>query len=120
MEKLLIEISPTSSSMSPPTLNHPKNSILPIVSETFLVVTIFFIFSISIGPISDFLYKNRRYLFNFKSYKKDICHQCNGCHYFESNPYLKCSIHPITVLTEDAIDCTDYAPVYKIKSKKIK
>jgi hypothetical protein len=111
MEKFLIEIPPTSS----PTINHQKTSALLFISETFLMVTIFFVFSVLLVPVSSFLYKNRRYLFNFKSRKKAICHQCNTCHYFKSNPYLKCSIHPMTVLTEEAIECTDYVPCQKTK-----
>ena len=34
--------------------------------------------------------------------------QCYGCHYFSSNPYLKCSLHPDNVLTDRAVDCRDY------------
>ncbi len=110
MEKLLVEIVP----FSPAPIAPQKPSNLLFISEAFFVVTIFLIFSILIAPVSNFLFKNRRYLFNFKSYKKVACHQCNTCQYFGSNPYLKCSIHPITVLTEDAIDCIDYESSQKI------
>ena len=34
--------------------------------------------------------------------------QCYDCHYFSPNPYLKCSLHPDTVMTERAVDCRDY------------
>jgi hypothetical protein len=33
---------------------------------------------------------------------------CQRCQYFHHNLYLKCAIHPDTVLTEDSIDCKDY------------
>jgi hypothetical protein len=33
---------------------------------------------------------------------------CHKCRYFNANPYLKCALHPDTVLTEGAVDCRDY------------
>jgi hypothetical protein len=35
---------------------------------------------------------------------------CHRCKYFNNNLYLKCAIHPGTVLTEASIDCKDYYP----------
>ena len=34
--------------------------------------------------------------------------QCFKCQYFSRNPYVKCALHPDTVLTERAVDCRDY------------
>ena len=33
---------------------------------------------------------------------------CLGCHYFNPNPYIKCTLHPNSVLTNEAINCQDY------------
>jgi hypothetical protein len=33
---------------------------------------------------------------------------CQQCRYFNANPYLKCSLHPDSVLTDGAVDCRDY------------
>jgi len=33
---------------------------------------------------------------------------CRKCRFFASNPYLKCAIHPSTVLTAQARNCSDY------------
>jgi hypothetical protein len=33
---------------------------------------------------------------------------CRSCRFFSSNPYLKCAIHPTSVLTDRAIDCSDF------------
>ena len=33
---------------------------------------------------------------------------CDRCQYFSHNPYIKCALHPDTVLTEQAVDCRDY------------
>lgn len=35
---------------------------------------------------------------------------CKKCRFFSTNPYLKCAVHPCTVLTEKAMHCTDYRP----------
>ena len=33
---------------------------------------------------------------------------CLSCRYFSPNPYIKCTLHPYSVLTNEAIDCQDY------------
>lgn len=35
---------------------------------------------------------------------------CENCRFFNNNPYIKCAIHPSTVLTAQAKDCADYSP----------
>lgn len=35
---------------------------------------------------------------------------CKKCRFFSSNPYLRCAVHPCSVLTEKAMHCTDYRP----------
>ena len=34
---------------------------------------------------------------------------CLSCRYFSPNPYIKCTLHPHSVLTNEAIDCQDYS-----------
>ena len=36
---------------------------------------------------------------------------CKNCRYFSGNFYLKCAVHPDTVLTKEASDCGDYSAV---------
>jgi hypothetical protein len=33
---------------------------------------------------------------------------CSRCQYFNDNHFLKCALHPVTVMTEQAVDCQDY------------
>jgi hypothetical protein len=33
---------------------------------------------------------------------------CSECRFFTHHYHLKCTIHPSTALTEEAIDCLDY------------
>jgi hypothetical protein len=35
---------------------------------------------------------------------------CRNCQFFSNNSYLKCAVHPSTVLKDTAIDCSDYRP----------
>lgn len=35
---------------------------------------------------------------------------CRNCQFFKENQYLKCAVHPSTVLKEEAINCPDYCP----------
>jgi hypothetical protein len=34
--------------------------------------------------------------------------RCSRCRYFNDNHFLNCALHPVTVLTEQAVDCQDY------------
>ncbi|MBW4622023.1 MAG: hypothetical protein KME17_22045 [Cyanosarcina radialis HA8281-LM2] len=39
---------------------------------------------------------------------------CKKCQFFaENNPYIKCAVNPFTVLTKEAVDCSDYCPKTK-------
>lgn len=33
---------------------------------------------------------------------------CRNCRFFKENQYLKCAVHPSTVLKEEAVNCPDY------------
>jgi hypothetical protein len=35
---------------------------------------------------------------------------CKKCQFFANNHYLKCAVKPDSVLTEKAIDCSEYVP----------
>ncbi|HAX90357.1 MAG TPA: hypothetical protein DD379_22435 [Cyanobacteria bacterium UBA11162] len=35
---------------------------------------------------------------------------CSNCKFFNSNPFLKCAVHPSKVLSTAAHDCSDYLP----------
>lgn len=40
-----------------------------------------------------------------------VLHQipCKNCKFYSNDPHLKCAVNPSTVLTKQAIDCSDYA-----------
>jgi hypothetical protein len=42
---------------------------------------------------------------------------CSRCRYFNDNHYLKCALHPVTVMTEEAVECKDYCQ--KVRAKWI-
>ncbi|MDM9383145.1 hypothetical protein QUB80_20845 [Chlorogloeopsis sp. ULAP01] len=35
---------------------------------------------------------------------------CKTCHYFSNNYHLHCAVQPSIVLTEEAMNCSDYCP----------
>jgi hypothetical protein len=42
---------------------------------------------------------------------------CRNCQYFSGNFYLKCAVNPSDVLTNKAINCSDYCPQNKNDSE---
>jgi hypothetical protein len=38
---------------------------------------------------------------------------CRNCRFFTNNHYLYCTVHPSIVLTEQALDCSDYCCLTK-------
>ncbi len=44
--------------------------------------------------------------------------KCEGCQYFNNSLYLKCAIHPTTVMTSRSIDCQDYKSNKQISAIK--
>lgn len=38
---------------------------------------------------------------------------CRNCYFFTNNHYLRCTVRPSCVLTEQAFDCSDYRPLSK-------
>jgi hypothetical protein len=49
----------------------------------------------------------QQHLFSLKPPHNVLCHHCQ---YFSHNAYLKCTVHPSTVLTEQTLNCLDYSP----------
>jgi hypothetical protein len=43
--------------------------------------------------------------------------KCFRCQYFNDNHYIECALHPLIVMTEQAVDCKDYCP--KAESKQV-
>ncbi|MEL7495484.1 MAG: hypothetical protein AAGJ95_16185, partial [Cyanobacteria bacterium J06554_11] len=41
---------------------------------------------------------------------------CSQCAYFTGDYRLKCTVNPLTALTEDAISCLDYEPARTAES----
>jgi hypothetical protein len=84
----------------------PELRLLLVVDITFLIVACLgLIYVVRHSFFADRL-KRWRHAVGFKSRHR---FSCNRCRYFGQNPYLKCALHPTTVLTEQAVDCRDYA-----------
>ncbi len=42
---------------------------------------------------------------------------CKTCRYFSNNHYVQCAVQPSIVLTEEAMNCSDYCPKHDKSSK---
>ena len=40
---------------------------------------------------------------------------CADCQFFTGDYNLKCTVHPMSALSEDAIDCSDYSPTARTR-----
>lgn len=38
---------------------------------------------------------------------------CQNCQFFHDNYYFKCAVNPLIVMTQSAIECSDYCPSEK-------
>ena len=43
--------------------------------------------------------------------------KCTKCHFFDNNHYLKCAVHPNTVLKKEAQSCLDYEPKLETRER---
>ncbi|MBD2316540.1 hypothetical protein [Phormidium tenue] len=94
----------------------PSNSILPsqkaieprLADIAFFIILNLVLLSAIAVPIYIFIVKRKRASFGFKPSPKVICHRCQ---YFSDNRYLKCALHPVTVLTEETVDCVDHRSI---------
>jgi hypothetical protein len=87
------------------TTGQASNSI-PASDLTWLVLMMLVMLSAVVAQIYAYIPKFRQR----QSSKMTQRHEttCHRCKYFHNNLYLKCALHPDTVLTEASIDCTDY------------
>lgn len=103
MEPKLIAIQPSNSILPSQKAIEPR----PADIAFFIILNLALLSAIAI-PIYVFIVKRKRASFGFKPSPKVICHRCQ---YFSDNRYLKCALHPVTVLTEETINCTDHRPI---------
>jgi hypothetical protein len=73
----------------------------------FLMITSLIIFSTICILIYACLPKNSKYSLGFNQSHPFPCYRCQ---YFSNNLHLRCTVHPVTALTEQAVDCRDFYP----------
>jgi hypothetical protein len=71
----------------------------------FLIIVIIFTFA-----VSELAKAAREGVAHLRYAQRTPCKQCR---FFSGNFYLKCAVHPSTVLTEKAVNCPDYCPMSK-------
>jgi len=103
MEPKLIAIQPSNSILPSQKAIEPR----PADIAFFIILNLALLSAIAI-PIYVFMVKRKQASFGFKPSPKVICHRCQ---YFSDNRYLKCALHPVTVITEETVDCADHRPI---------
>lgn len=88
---------------------------LPALDAAFLMIISLVMFSGIAASIYAFIPKRKQHSIIFKPRHKFLCYRCR---YFGDNPYIKCALHPNTVLTEQAVNCTDYCPNSEVERAK--
>ncbi len=76
--------------------------------ETFLTVGMIYIVIINLVALMGMV--ALAYTCLPKQRRRQPLHQvqCHHCQYFKTHADLKCALHPISVLTTQAVDCADY------------
>ncbi len=84
----------------------------PTINEVDSNVFLFFVWITFLGIISWILFKVFQKLGAVKVRGLSIFPvsqiPCRNCKFFANNQYLKCAVHPSTVLTKQAANCSDY------------
>ncbi len=60
------------------------------------------------GRFADFIFRRPKLGWNKANFKHSGNVPCRSCRYFTNSLYLKCTVHPTTVMTQAAINCSDY------------
>jgi hypothetical protein len=98
-----IAISSSNSLLPPPLGSEMFAPLLPMLT---IVLSIVMLLAIA-ARIDIYLHSNFPLSVGLKTHPNVGCQRCQ---YFSRNRYLKCALHPSTVLTEQAVDCIDYCP----------
>lgn len=99
------------SSLLPPSQRGTDD--LPVLDTSLIYFHL--IFGAVIASIYACIAVRKQHSSRLQSHRKVLCPRC---HYFSGIPYLKCSLHPVTVMTEQAVGCEDYVPNSTVKRVK--
>jgi hypothetical protein len=104
----LISAQPSSTSRFEPS----ENATFSTLNQALLIIMSFALVSalgLAIRGLT-WAYRYKRHQQSSSGHAAAHLMPCQQCQYFGPNPYLKCAIHPMTVMTEASADCSDYWP----------
>jgi hypothetical protein len=109
-----VEITPVRTERDLVHLNPRAGEALPIVDATLFLLPmgLMTVWAIIAFKLSDSFKNTRDRIANASAFSKL---PCKNCQYYTNNPYLKCAVNPNSVLTEEALNCSDYSPKNKSK-----
>ena len=90
-------------------LNTPPPFAPPVTWGTIFILGIF----LTIGVLIYVCIPNRKQYSSRVKLPSPI--RCSRCRYFNDNHFLNCALHPVTVMTEQAVDCQDYCQKARAK-----
>jgi hypothetical protein len=74
--------------------------------DNLVVILVVYIFTVAILSFNfERLKTGTKKIFFLAKYSKI---PCANCRFFNSNPYLKCAVHPSKAFSKQAFDCLDY------------
>jgi cellobiose-specific phosphotransferase system component IIC len=91
--------------MQPSNLPAPSQQRIEALDTALMLTMDLMIFSTICMLIYACFPKSRKYSSNFNLLNSVPCRRCQ---YFSNNAHLKCTIHPTTAMTKEAINCRDY------------
>lgn len=90
-------------------LNSEKIDLVNSPEFTAVLLPVFLVIAAGALVVFQLLHKkDQKVASNLLSHFNQV--PCMNCHFLCMNPYLKCAVNPVAVLTKEAIDCPDYRP----------
>ena len=92
--------------------NIPPSSEVTTIQVGLAVIPVAFVVTLAFIFFKQVKYQKNLYtkLVNLKRLSSIPCRKCQ---FFDNNQQLPCAVHPTVVLSEEAVNCADYAPKRK-------
>lgn len=97
---------PSSSQISP---NIPASTEVTSVQTGLAIIPVAFVITLAFIFIKQIKYRKNLYT-QVVSFKRFSTIPCRKCQFFDNNQHLPCAVQPVLVLSEEALNCGDYAP----------
>ena len=87
----------------------PPSSEVTTIQVGLAVIPVAFVVTLAFIFFKQVKYQKNLYT-HLVSLKRFSSIPCRKCQFFDSNQQLSCAVQPAVVLSEEAVNCGDYAP----------